>query len=171
MPLNLTPDTTGGDIIENLRATLASVQVNGAALFREVRVVDDIDSFRNAGDALAGTVAGIYASPAAEGDATDNSALRSFLLSVSLCVKFTAKRGPGADERAAVTEMNRLADLVRQAVLFDRWRGGLAKRILWGGQVIDGTEIDGSPRMDYRKPNQAFYVCIIPISVAWESGT
>jgi hypothetical protein len=167
-PIALTPDTTGGDIIEHLRTTLESAQVSGVNLFKEVRVIDDIDSFRNAGDALSGVIAGIYTAPAAEGDPTDNSAIRSYMMSISLCAKFTTKRAPGADERAAMIESNRLTDLMRQAVLFDRSRGGKAKRILWGGQVIDGTELDGTPRLDYRKPNQAFYICIVPIMVAWE---
>lgn len=169
--MELAPDNTARDVVEHVRATLASVTVAAAQLFGRVGVYDDVNSFvRTCGPLAGGAEAAVIPRlPTDRGESMDNGDEYTERLQLSVAVAFPKSRLPGGSEQDAAAEMARLAGLVRRALLADRTRGGLCTPIQFdgGGRVLDGTECTGTYTPVAQRTNQAIYVATVPASCGW----
>jgi hypothetical protein len=164
-------DATADAIVANIASTLQSVTIDGQPAFNDdVKIIDDIDSFVRLDDSLkrtvgvnAGIVVGTIEQQAGTIDVEDS--VRR--MPIDIYVRFMRKRKPGEDERSALADVRRLIQIVRDAIGNDRSRGGHTNLVMWGGRIIDGTDVTGTARTISKVPNQLFYVVSIPVACAW----
>lgn len=159
--------TKAADIIADIKATISEITVGGSSVFVECEIYDDLQSFTGVANPLKGTAAGIIAGNPVRGTGSSNLEKYTERLDIQIAVRFMLKRKAGADEVTAVQEMNRLAAIVRKALMIDPSRGGRANMIAWSGGVLNGTDVSGDARLQTNIRNQSFFVATIPVTVGW----
>ena len=159
--------TTSSAVLANIVDTITALSVDGKPRFQSVGIFEDVATFDSVADASKGTAIGVVAKTPERADPMDNSHDYCEKLEIEIVFKYSAVRKPGAAESAAVSEMQQLADVIRNALLVDQFRDGNASAVMFGGRLIPGTDVTGSPRVLNNKANSGVYLASIPIVTAW----
>jgi len=171
--MEIVPDPIPQQILTSVRNALASATVQGVPIFvGPIGLVDDVESFVNVADVLAGPApdkaqAGVVSADVDNRPGTTSSENRLYRLPIDVVIRFALMRGPMQDEAAAVVRAKYFGDVVRQCLLADPSRGGKCGLVQWDGRIINGTDTSGSVRMIGGPPNQTFYTVIVPAECAW----
>lgn len=159
-------DDTEARVVEHVRATLAKLEgAGGSRLFARVEVTDDPDTFLRTADTGGNAVAGVAQRPSERRPGTDNSELWVARLPLEVVVKVPAQtEGTDAHGRT-VARLSELAAAVRDGLTVDRSRGGLARLVEFGGEIINGTDVDGSGRNESRLWRTNFGSVSVPVTI------
>lgn len=166
-------DSREPDIISDMLNTLSTLQSSddiGVNVFTSIMQVDDVDSFIQIDDVLMAsqkTDAGIVIGDSDETEGSDDTELAVHKVDLSIVIRFYQPRNPGQDESIATLRARKYASLVRDALRKDMSRGGQANLISFNGEIINGTNLDGSMRLLARKPNNMFYAVVVPVVVGY----
>lgn len=164
--INVTPDPRITQIVRHALAALEGAATDGQRHFAEARLIDDADSFLIAARGLSHSV-GIIQRAVERFPSDDNGSLFQCRMPVEVVVRFHMGRGPGQDESNALVKAQELADVCRQVLMIDRYRGGKCSAIMHNGRLIDGTEVWGDSRILSRTSNQAFYTAAFTAEFGW----
>lgn len=160
---DVTPDTRDADLMGDVLAVLRDISVAGVKLFEKVVLVADSESFVRLTDGLRSMSAGVVGGVSQRQVGGDNAQATVARLSMEVVVRLPFPAEPAGDVQAGINELNRVLGSVRIALLTDQRRGGFADYIDFGGQVIQGTNIDDPPRRVLAAANQAFVAMALPV--------
>lgn len=169
---NIVIDTTSTDIMANMVATLLATTVDNLPIFSNVRVVDDPESFIHVSDALLGAdkpEVGIVEGTLEEREGDNDTESQIMSMPFEIIVRFAMVRDIVADESAAMNKARTALEACKTSLNVDKSRGGKARLVKWGADVINGTTFRGTirPLVPKGTPNQAFFAASLTGACAW----
>lgn len=173
MPV-VTLDTTANDIVANMQATIAAMESSpGVKMFADgegVRVIDDVESFLRVADSLGELPEiGIVEGTIEERNGDNDTERKVLYFPFEIIVRFAYIRAPGEGEGPALRRSRQLLEACKTALEVDKSRGGKARLVKWGADVINGTTFRGTikPLVSRTAHNQAFYAASLMGACAW----
>lgn len=164
---NVSTTDIAQDVVSDVVSALSGATIDNGPVFAGVGVFDDVSTFERVADAASGVQCGVVTNQPERGVSSDNADAYVERLELTLAVKFRSPRLAGGAETDAVKQMQRLAEIIRVAMIADRTRGGLAHAIEWNGRLLPGTDVTGSPRIVRKSADAGEYVAVVPVAVGW----
>ena len=167
--IKVTPNAHDSAIVADVVATLKQlVDGYGVPLFATVVTVLDPVDFVNTYDALAGQAAAVVARPSERLYGVDNGMAFMVRVPVPVIIAVPNTATPNLDTTVPTATVDQLAEAVREGLLIDPTRSGYAHRLVFRGQYIDGTSIDGVTRSIKNTAATITVGAEIPVTCAWQ---